>query len=88
MTQRILSRPQVGSRMKPRHVIIWMTVGVFIVLTVLATLFFGGIPPWPVLLCFAISHGIFCLIVARVKPYHGPYREPLREPDPKDWPTL
>ena len=88
MTQPVRSRTKVGSRMNPRRVIIWMTVAVFVVLTVLATLFFGGIPPWPVLLCFAVSHGIFCLVVMRVKPYQGPYREPLREPDPKDWPSL
>jgi hypothetical protein len=71
--------------MNPRRVIILMTVAVFFVLTLLATLFFHGIPPWPVLLCFAISHGTFCIIVARVKPYKGPYRKPEAEPELPDW---
>lgn len=87
-SRRLLRAQVQGSRMNPRKVIILMTIAVFIVLTVLATLFFGGIPPWPVLLCFAVSHGIFCVIVARVKPYHGPYKEPLENPAPEDWPGL
>ena len=73
------SRP--GSRMNPRRVIIWMTIAVFFILTVLATLFFGGIPPWPVLLCFAASHMTFCAIVSKVKPYKGPYTKPLSDPE-------
>ncbi len=81
-------RQMSGSVMNPRGVIILMTIAVFFVLTVLAMLFFGGIPPWPVLLCFAISHGIFCFVVARVKPYRGPYKEPMRDPEPSDWPSL
>ena len=72
--------------MNPRRVIIWMTIAVFFVLTVLAILFFDGLPPWPMLLCFAISHTIFCLLIASVKPYRGPYLEPMAEPDPGDWP--
>jgi len=83
----VLAKPE-GSRMNPRRVIIWMTVAVFIVLTVLAVMFFGGWPPWPVLLCFAISHGVFCFVVARVKPYRGPYKEPMTDPEPSDWPSL
>jgi hypothetical protein len=71
------SRP--GSRMNPRRVIVWMTVGIFIVLTVLSTLFFHGIPPWPVLVVFAISHGGFCFIISRVKPYKGPYTQPMTD---------
>ncbi len=65
--------------MNIRRVIFWMTVGIFIVLTVLSTLFFHGIPPWPVLACFAISHGAFCFIVSRVKPYKGPYTPPMTD---------
>lgn len=72
--------------MNPRRVIILMTVAVFFVLTVLAVLFFKGIPPWPVLLCFAISHGTFCFIVARVKPYRGPYKKPDADPELPSWP--
>ncbi len=74
--------------MNPGRVIFWMTLAVLLVLMVLAVMFFGGWPPWPVLLCFAISHGAFCFIVARVKPYQGPYKEPLGDPDPDDWPQL
>jgi len=74
--------------MNTRRVIILMTVAVFFVLTVLALVFFHGLPPWPVLLCFAISHGAFCFIVSRVKPYRGPYKEPLEDPNPEDWPRL
>jgi hypothetical protein len=66
--------------MNVRRVMIWMTVGVFFILTVLATLFFHGIPPWPVLACFAISHSAFCLIISRVKPYKGPYTQPMEDP--------
>lgn len=68
--------------MNPRRVITWMTVGVFMILTVLATLLFHGIPPWPMLLCFAVSHLTFCFIVSRVKPYKGPYTQPMADPDP------
>ncbi|MSO72284.1 MAG: hypothetical protein EXQ84_01555 [Rhodospirillaceae bacterium] len=74
-----------GNAMNPRRVIVWMTVAVFVVLTALAIAFFNGIPPWPVLLCFAISHGAFCVIVSRVKPYRGPYKEPMNDPDPSEW---
>ena len=76
--------------MNPRRVITFMTIAVFIVLTVLATLFFGGIPPWPVLACFAASHMAFCIIVSKVTPYKGPYNKPMADPEladmiPKDW---
>lgn len=74
--------------MNPRRVIIWMTVAVLIILTVLSTLFFGGIPPWPLLLSFAVSHTTFCVIVSRVKPYRGPHNEPMTDPEPSDWPQL
>ena len=46
----------------------------------------AGLPPWPVLLCFAVSHTAFCLLVASVKPYRGPYKEPMADPEPGDWP--
>lgn len=75
-----------GSRMNPRKVIVLMTLAVFGVLGVLMLLFFGGLPPWPIALCFAISHAVFCAIIAQVKPYTGPYRRPLVDPDPADWP--
>ena len=71
--------------MNPRRVIIFMTVAVFVVLGSLMILFFDGLPPWPVTGCFAASHLTFCFIVAKVKPYTGPYRTPLTDPDPADW---
>ena len=74
--------------MNPRKVIILMTIAVFVVLTILSILIFDGLPPWPVWACFGFSHGIFCLIVSRVKPYHGPHKEPLTDPAPEDWPGL
>lgn len=77
-------RPR-GSVMNPRRVIVWTTVGIFLVLSVVTALF-GGIPAWPMLLWFAISHVFFCCVIARVKPYHGPYVEPLADPGEKHWP--
>jgi len=77
---------RIGSRMNPKRVIFLMTLAVFFVLTVLAVMFFDGIPPWPVLLCFALSHGVFCFVVAQVKPYYGPYTEPLADSDLERWP--
>ncbi|MBD25221.1 MAG: hypothetical protein CMG46_09465 [Candidatus Marinimicrobia bacterium] len=72
--------------MNRTKVIVLMTIAVFILLGVLMLLFFGGWPPWPVTLCFTISHVVFCAIVAQVKPFNGPYRRPLVDPDPADWP--
>jgi fatty acid desaturase len=77
-----------GSRMNLASVIFWMTLAVLLVLTVLAVMLFDGWPPWPLLLSFAISHGAFCFIVSRVKPYRGPYKDPLTDPGPGDWPEL
>ncbi len=71
--------------MNLRRVIVLTTIGVFIILTILATLFFKGIPPWPVLFWFTVSHAFFCCVIARVKPYRGPYVEPMTDPSPKDW---
>jgi cell division protein FtsW (lipid II flippase) len=68
--------------MNPRRVIILMTIAVFFVLAVLAVLFFGGIPPWPLVACFAASHLTFCIIISRVKPYKGPYTQPMSDPEP------
>ena len=64
--------------------IVMMTIGVFIVLGTLMVLFFKGLPPWPVLLWFTASHAFFCVIIARVKPYNGPHRPPMGDPDLRD----
>lgn len=76
-----LARSAAGSRMNPRSVIFLMTAAVFVVLGALMLLFFEGWPPWPVILWFTASHVFFCVVVARVKPFTGPYREPMAEPD-------
>ena len=72
--------------MNRKGVIIFMTIAVFVVLTALMTLVFGGLPAWPVLIWFAASHIFFCVIIIRVKPFNGPYTQPLTDPDPADWP--
>ncbi len=74
-----------GSRMNRRRVIILMTLGVFIVLGTLMILFFEGLPPWPVALWFTASHVFFCIVIARVKPFPGPHREPMAEPELPRW---
>lgn len=74
-----------GSVMNRGRVIVLTTIGVFLVLTCIATLFFRGIPPWPVLFWFAVSHAFFCIVIARVKPYRGPYITPMVEPSTDDW---
>jgi len=70
--------------MNPRRVIIWMTVGVFIILSLVMVLAVGGLPPWPVLLWFALSHAFFCIVIMGVNPYRGPYVEPMKDPELKD----
>ena len=69
-----------GEAMNRTRVIIVTTVAVFVILCTLAVLFFRGIPPWPMLLWFTISHLFFCIVIARVKPYRGPYSEPMADP--------
>jgi hypothetical protein len=75
-----------GSRMNPKKVIILMTVAIFIVIGWLMVTIFEGWPPWPVLLMFTISHVFFCVVVARVKPYRGPYTKPMTDSNPDTWP--
>ena len=65
--------------MNPRRVILWMTIGVAVVLLMMTVILLGAIPPWPVWLFFAISHGFFCAVVWKVKPYPGPFAQPLTE---------
>ncbi len=75
------SRP-VGASMNRGRVIAWTTVAISIVLGILAVVFFKGIPPWPVLFWFTVSHVFFCVVIAGVKPYRGPYTEPMTDPEP------
>jgi hypothetical protein len=74
-----------GSRINRTRVIVLMTLAVFFMLAVPMTAIFGGMPPWPVVLWFAVSHVFFCVVIARVKPFTGPYREPLRDADLDSW---
>ena len=75
-----MSQP-VGNVMNRKAIIILMTVGIFMVLSMLMLLFFQDWPPWPVIFWFALSHAFFCAVVIRVKPFTGPYNEPMAEPE-------
>ena len=70
----------VGATMNRKRVIVLTTVAVSVMLCIIAVVFFRGIPPWPVLLWFTVSHLFFCVVIARVKPYRGPYQEPMADP--------
>lgn len=63
--------------MNRTRVIVWMTVGVFGTLGWLMLHVFDGLPPWPLLFWFVVSHVFFCVVIARVRPFKGPYRAPL-----------
>jgi hypothetical protein len=78
----------IGATMNRKRVIVLTTLAVFGVLCTVAVLFFHAIPPWPVLLWFAVSHLFFCVVIARVKPYRGPYQEPMVDPAPDPAPRL
>ena len=66
--------------MNRKRVIFWMTVEIGVILLVMTTVLLGSIPPWPVWLFFAISHGFFCTVVWQTKPYPGPHRPPMTNP--------
>lgn len=68
-----------GSCLNRKRVVVWMTVGVAVTLFVMTFVLLGAVPPWPVWLFFALSHGFFCAMVWRVKPYRGPYHRPMPE---------
>ena len=74
-----------GPAMNPRRVIGWMTLAVCGVLGFLMIAIFDGLPPLPVLASFCISHVFFCILIIGVKPYRGPYQEPLTSRSIKDW---
>jgi hypothetical protein len=73
-------KPRIGPRMNRQRVIIVMTIAVFFILAVPLTAIFGGLPPWPVIFWFTVSHVFFCVLIARTKPFVGPYVEPLTDP--------
>ena len=72
--------PLNASRMNRKAVIVLMTAGVFIVLSVMMLLFFEGWPPWPVIMWFTLSHMFFCVVIGRTKPFKGPHMEPMVDP--------
>jgi hypothetical protein len=72
--------PRFGSTMNRKRVIALTTLGMFAMLLFVSAFVFHAIPPWPVLLWFAASHLFFCVVIARVKPFRGPYTEPMEEP--------
>lgn len=63
--------------MNRKRVIVWMTVAVMLTLLTMTTVLLGALPPWPVWLFFALSHGFFCAVIWRTPPYGGPHREPM-----------
>jgi hypothetical protein len=67
----------VGATMNRKRVIVLVTLAMLVMLLFVSTVMFRAIPPWPVLLWFAASHLFFCIVIARVKPFRGPYREPM-----------
>ncbi len=68
---------RVGATMNRKRVIVLTTLAMVAMLSFVGTFVFGAIPPWPVLLWFAASHLFFCVVIARVKPFRGPYQEPM-----------
>ena len=74
-----------GPSMNPKRVIGWMTVAVFVVIGWLMFTIFDGLPPWPVTVCFLASHVFFCIVVSTVRPYRGPYSDPVSQRTAKDW---
>jgi hypothetical protein len=80
--------PDTGRRLGPSmnraRVIVWMTLAVAVMLGWLMIAIFDGLPPWPVLLWFVLSHVFFCAVIAQVRPFKGPYVATLTEPRIKD----
>ena len=72
--------------MDKKKVVFWTSVGVAFMLFYIMLMIVGGIPPWPLLIWFALSHGFFCWVILRVKPYRGPYTQPIDNEVPPDRP--
>ena len=67
----------VGATMNRKRVIVLTTLAMAAMLLFVGTFVFQAVPPWPMLLWFAVSHLFFCVVIARVKPFRGPYHEPM-----------
>ena len=72
--------------MDKKKVVLWISAGVVFTLFYIMLMVVGGIPPWPLLIWFALSHGFFCWFILRVKPYRGPYTHPIENEVPPDQP--
>ena len=72
--------------MNRKRVIVLMTLAIFVLFGWLMITVFDGLPPWPFVLAFTVSHLFFCIVVASVKPYRGPYTKPMADPDLSHWP--
>ena len=72
--------------MNRKRVIVLMTLAIFVLFGWLTITVFDGLPPWPFVLAFTVSHLFFCIVIASVKPYRGPYTKPLVDPDLTDSP--
>lgn len=66
-----------ANTMNRKRVIVWMTVAVVITLLGLTAALLGALPPWPVWLFFALSHGFFCIVVWKTQPFEGPHLIPM-----------
>jgi hypothetical protein len=80
-----IGRNRMGPTMNRKRVIVWMTVAVVITLVWLTISIFDTFPPWPVVICFGISHAFFCIVVWNVQPFRGPYTEPTPERSVDEW---
>ena len=69
----------VGLQMNRKRVVIWMTAAVIVILFMMTFMLLGALPPWPVWVFFGLSHGFFCTMIWRAKPYRGPYQKPMAE---------
>lgn len=58
-------------------VITLVSAGVLVTFLIMTVVLLGALPPWPIWLFFAVSHGFFCVIVWRTKPYRGPFVRPM-----------
>ena len=76
---------RVGPTMNRARVIVWMTVAVFVMLGWMMLHIFEGLPPWPVVFWFVVSHVFFCAVIVRVKPFKGPYTKPLSDGHQREW---
>jgi len=79
MSNNMPASPARPNTMNRKRVIVWMTIAVFMTLLTMTMVLLGALPPWPVWVFFAISHGFFCTVIWKTPPYPGPHRTPMPE---------